>query len=41
MTHRICRVVWFERTAPYTLTVRFDDATQQVIDFRPVLAGEI
>ena len=41
MTHRICRVVSFEHTAPYTLTVRFDDATQQVIHFRPVLAGEI
>ena len=41
MTHRICRVVSFDHTAPYTLTVRFDDATQQVIDFRPVLAGEI
>jgi hypothetical protein len=41
MTLRICRVVSFEHTAPYTLTVRFDDATQQVIDFRPVLASEI
>ena len=41
MTHRICRVVSFEHAAPYTLTVRFDDATQQVIDFQPVRYGEI
>jgi len=33
--------VSFEHTAPYTLAVRFDDATEQVIDFRPILAGEI
>jgi hypothetical protein len=25
---------------PYTLHVRFDDNTEQTIDFRPVLAGE-
>lgn len=41
MTHRVYRVVSFESTAPYTLKVRFDDATEQVINFRPVLAGEI
>jgi hypothetical protein len=26
---------------PYTLRVRFDDGQEQVIDFRPVLAGEL
>jgi len=41
MTHRVYRVVSFESTAPYTLKVRFDDATEQVINFRPILAGEI
>lgn len=41
MTHRVYRVLSFESTAPYTLKVRFDDATEQVIDFRPMLAGEI
>ena len=41
MTHRIYRVVSFEITAPHTLRVRFDDATEQVINFRPILAGEI
>jgi hypothetical protein len=41
MTHRVYRVVSFEITAPYTLRVRFDDATEQVINFQPILAGEI
>jgi hypothetical protein len=27
--------------ASYTLRVRFDDHTEQTIDFRPVLAGEL
>ncbi len=41
MTHDICRVVSFEKVAPFTLKVAFDDGTSQVIDFRPVLKGEM
>lgn len=41
MTHPIHRVRSFEIIAPYTLRVGFDDSTEQVIDFQPVLAGEI
>ena len=41
MTHSIYRVTDFEIIGPYTLRVRFDDATEQVIDFFPVLAGEL
>jgi hypothetical protein len=41
MTHDICRVVSFEKVAPFTLKVAFDDGTSQVIDFRPVLKGEL
>jgi hypothetical protein len=41
MTHALCRVQQFEIVAPYTLRVGFDDATQQVIDFEPVLRGEL
>lgn len=41
MTHPIHRVLSFEIKAPYTLLVRFEDNTQQVIDFRPVLGGEL
>jgi hypothetical protein len=41
MRHPIHRVTGFERIAPFTLRVQFDDATTQVIDFQPVLAGEI
>ncbi len=26
---------------PYTLLIRFDDQSEQTIDFRPVLAGEL
>jgi hypothetical protein len=41
LPHEIHRVTGFERIAPFTLRVRFADRTTQVIDFRPVLAGEI
>jgi hypothetical protein len=40
-THPIHRVRSFSREAPFTLRVRFVDETEQVIDFRPVLAGEV
>jgi hypothetical protein len=41
MSHPIYRVESFDVVAPYTLRVRFDDGAEQVIDFRPVLAGEL
>ncbi len=41
MIHPIYRVRAFEIVAPYTLRVRFDDGTAQIINFRPVLAGEL
>ncbi len=41
MTHPIYRVLAFETVVPYTLRVRFDDETERLIDFRPILAGEI
>lgn len=41
MVHPIHRVRTFEVVGAYTLCVRFEDGTEQVIDFRPVLAGEL
>ena len=41
MSHPIYRVVFFEIRAPYTLRVCFDDNTEQIIDFRPTLEGEL
>jgi len=41
MLHPIHRVCSFEIVEAYTLRVRFDDETEQVIDFQPVLAGEL
>ena len=41
MTHPIYRVMGFEIVGQYTLRVEFDDATEQVIDFRPVLEGAL
>ena len=41
MIHPIYRVVSFAIVAPYTLRVTFDDTTTQVIDFAPILAGEL
>jgi hypothetical protein len=41
MSHPIHRVESFEVVAPYTLRVRFGDGAEQLINFRPVLAGEL
>ncbi len=41
MTHPIYRVETFELVGPYTIRLVFDDRTERVIDFRPVLAGDV
>jgi hypothetical protein len=41
MFHPIHRVQSFHIIAPYTLRVRFDDESEQTIDFKPVLAGRL
>ena len=41
MSHPIYKVRSVKIVAPFTLRVGFDDATEQTIDFRPVLAGEL
>ncbi len=41
MYHEIHIVTGFAIVAPYTLRIRFDDGHAQVIDFRPVLRGEM
>jgi Protein of unknown function (DUF2442) len=41
MVHPIYRVVNFQIIAPYTLRVRFDDQTEQVINLEPILAGPL
>src|SRR5580658_3534629 len=41
MTHPIYRVRSFEIVADFTLRVHFDDGSEQTIDFRPILAGEM
>ena len=41
MFHAIYRVRSFQIVAPYTLRVGFDDNTEQVINFEPVLAGQL
>jgi hypothetical protein len=41
MLHPIYRVRSFEITGPYTLRVHFNDRTEQIIDFEPILAGEL
>ena len=40
MDHPIYRVRSFEKLAPYTLRVRFDDGAERVIDFHQILAGK-
>ncbi len=41
MAHPIYRVTAFEIVGAYSLQVSFDDHSEQVIDFEPVLAGEL
>ncbi len=41
MIHPIFRVRDFRIVGPYTLWVAFDDAAEQIIDFREVLVGEL
>jgi hypothetical protein len=41
MSRPICRVRSFEIISAYTLQIRFDDSTEQTIDFQPILAGEL
>src|SRR5437773_673477 len=41
MIHPIYRVQSFQIVGPYTLCVKFDDNSQQTINFEPVLAGEL
>ena len=41
MIHPIYRVQTFEIVSAYILRVRFDDDTEQVINFQPALAGEL
>ena len=41
MAHPIHRVRSLNIVGEYTLRVRFEDETEQVIDFRPILAWEM
>lgn len=41
MAHPIHRVRSFQIERAYTLRVQFEDQTEQVINFEPVLAGEL
>ena len=41
MTHPICRVRSFDIVASHTLRLRFDDGSEQTINFLPILAGEL
>lgn len=41
MTHVVHRVTAFEIIGPYTLAVTFADGLTRMIDFQPVLRGEL
>jgi len=41
MNHPIHKVRSVKVVEPHTLRVGFDDGTEQTIDFRPMLAGEL
>jgi hypothetical protein len=41
VVHEVHAVTGFEKVAPFALRVHFEDGLVQVIDFRPVLVGEV
>jgi hypothetical protein len=41
MEHEIHRVTSFQKVAPFTLRLRFEDVVIRTVDFKPVLAGEL
>ena len=41
MDHAVHRVTKFSVAGPYTLAVCFEDGSEQVIDFKPVLHGAL
>ena len=41
MSHPIYQVSSFEILSPYTLHVKFNDNTEQTINFQPILTGEL
>ncbi|MBX3053787.1 MAG: DUF2442 domain-containing protein [Caldilineaceae bacterium] len=41
MYHELFRVTGFQIVEEYTLRVQFDDGSEQTIDFRPVLFGQM
>jgi hypothetical protein len=41
MEHAVHRVTAFEKVEAFRLRVEFEDGAIQVIDFQPVLAGEV
>jgi hypothetical protein len=41
MTHPIYRVVAVNIVSDYLLRIQFDDGMERIINFRPVLAGEL
>lgn len=41
MYHEIYTVVAFKLIGPYTLWIQFDDKKEQIINFLPVLRGEL
>ncbi len=41
LQHKLFRVVEFAIVGDYTLRIRFDDGTEQTINFEPVLYGPV
>ena len=41
INHEIYTVVAFEIVTPYTIKITFDDNTDQTINFRPLLHGQL
>jgi len=39
--HKLYKVIHFEIVGDYTIRVEFDDNSEQVIDFKPVLYGKM
>ena len=41
MFHPIYKILSFKKLEPFVLQIRFDDKTERVVDFHPILSGKL
>ena len=41
MVHPIYKIISFKKLEPYILQIRFNDKTERIVDFQPILKGKL